>query len=780
MKRYLDLVPISAKVHKKQCTMTHICIILAVFLVAVMFGLADMYVQGMTQKVSLLNGNWHYQLSSIDSETAGMISARSDVETSGWHNYISTDAGYTFDNQAIAISAQDERLFEDLFLNKLVEGAYPKTGDEIAIPSALKTERTLEIGSTINISKPNGNSIPFTIVGLLDDSSMGRLGTEASPVFVLSTDGASAFANESGIEQKYVIQFSRFSNIPDAIAMIKAWSNLSDEQIVANESLLSVEGQLPGTSVNQIYQVAFFLAIIIMLTCILMISSSLNSNVAQRTVFFGMMRCIGATRKQVMRFVRREGLHWCKTAIPIGIGMSIVVVWILSAAMRIISPQWFGYMPAFGVSWISIVVSALLGIITVLLAARAPAKRAARVSPLEAVSGNTMQGTSFRKAANTRAFRIETALGVHHARAGKKNYLLMTGAFAICIALFLTFSTLAGFIKNAFMPAVWAPDLSIVSETNTCSIGHSLLEQVSQNNAIARVYGRMFAYDVPASAGGEAHPANVISYEEIQFNWVRDTLMEGSIDAVMKDENQVLFVYNESYPVHIGDNITLSINNEEHTVTVAGILSDSPLARIEGTETIFCSEKTFIGLTGETGYTILDVQFKDKATEQDVAEVESIFADSGVTFTDNLSAVQQQKNLYYAFSVLVYGFLSIIMAITVFHIMNTISMGVFARMKQFGAMRAIGMSDRQLAKMIIAEAATYAISGSVIGCMIGIPMHWVTFVSLLTNFWGSTWSVPVSTVSLILGVVLLSTFLAVCSPVKRLHEMSIVENISAQ
>ena len=51
MKSYLDLVPQYEKVHRKQSKMSRICIILAVFLVAVMFGLADMYLQGITQKV---------------------------------------------------------------------------------------------------------------------------------------------------------------------------------------------------------------------------------------------------------------------------------------------------------------------------------------------------------------------------------------------------------------------------------------------------------------------------------------------------------------------------------------------------------------------------------------------------------------------------------------------------------------------------------------------------------------------------------------------------------
>ena len=68
-------------------------------------------------------------------------------------------------------------------------------------------------------------------------------------------------------------------------------------------------------------------------------------------------------------------------------------------------------------------------------------------------------------------------------------------------------------------------------------------------------------------------------------------------------------------------------------------------------------------------------------------DIENIFTDGGVVFTEQLSQVQQQRNLYSAFAVLVYGFLSIIVAITIFHIMNTINMGVIAKTKQYGTMR---------------------------------------------------------------------------------------------
>ena len=780
MKHYLKLVPISAKIHRKQSKMTRICITLAVLLVAVMFGLADMYLQGVTRHEMEESGNWHYEFHSIDTQTASFISARPDVEIAGWHNTISSEAGYSIKEQTISISAQERKVFEDIFLNGITEGEYPDTPNEIAVSSSFKNTASVSLNETIALCKPDGNTTDYLIVGFLNDTETSRLITGNTPIVVMTPEGLGTLAVNNAIEN-YVIQFSRLCNIPDIINDIKAGNNLSDEQITENIPLLSIQGQLEGkTGVNQIYQVAFILSVIVMLTCILMISSSLNSNVAERTEFFGMLRCLGATKRQIMRFVRLEGLYWCKTAIPIGIIFSVVIVWILSAAMRVINPQWFSSMPILGISWISVIASILLGLLTVLLAARSPAKRAAKVSPLTAVSGNAGQTASFRKAANTTAFKIETALGIHHAKAKKKNYILMTGAFAVCITLFLTFSTLVDFMKNAFVPPIYTPELSIASETNTCSIFNELLEQIKQNDVVKRAYGRMFAYEVPAENNGKNYNANLISYEENQFRWAADSLIAGSIETVMQQENQVLFVQTGNIDVQVGDNISLTINNRPQIVTVAGILSDSPLARVEGTEPFFYSEATFTALTGETGYTIIDIQFENNASSEDVKAIESIFSNGGVIFSDSLSQIQQQRNLYHTFAILVYGFLSIIVAITIFHIMNTISMGAATKMKEYGAMRAIGMSNRQLVKMIIAEAGTYAINGVIWGCIIGLPMHWIIYVSLITNIWRTAWSVPFIPLILIIAIVLSASLLAVREPAKRLQRMSVVENISAQ
>lgn len=779
MKHYLDLVSISNKVHRRQSRMTRICIVLAVFLVAVMFGLADMYLKSMTDETRHQTGDWHCKITAIDEKTSEYIAARPEIDLSGWQGNIPAEIGCAVADQPVSVAGMDETIFSEIYLGSVLSGEFPEIAGQVAVSSTLAQTARISVGDTLTLNSPDGSTMQLAITGIMDDDAANMISGSASAI-LLTPEGLSSIqtADLSGNWQ-YVVRFSLLTNVGSSIADIQQQNGISDAQITQNEELLSMLGQLPGSNMSQIYTMAFLLSLVVMGTCVMMISSSLNSNVSQRMEFFGLLRCLGATRRQVLRFVRREALQWCITAIPIGIGLSIVVVWGLCAVMRQLSTVWFGYMPIFGISWLSIGVSIVLGLITVLLAARTPAKMAAKVSPLEAVTGNTQQESSFRHAANTRRWHVEVALGIHHAKAKRRSYILMTGAFAICITLFLGFCTLVPFMENAFMPKEWSPELSIVSDTNTCSIPVDRRDAVAQNSAVSRVFGRMFAYDVPAQISGAIHNSNLISYEENQFRWAQDQLIAGSIDTVTNTPGQVLFVANTGTEVQVGDTITLTMNGKDQTVTVGGVLSDSLLARAEGTETLICSEETFSQLTGETGYTILDVQFRFGSDEEDVAEVEALFGE-GVTFTDVLIQAQQQRGLYYAFATLVYGFLSIIVAITIFHIMNTISMGVSARTRQYGVMRAIGMSNQQLTHMISAEAASYAISGVILGCIFGLLFHWFLYSSLITRTFGNAWGVPWLELCLIVGVILATTALAVRGPARRLHAMSIVENISSQ
>ena len=79
MKSYLSLIPISAKVHRRQSRMTRICIILAVFLVTSIFSLLEMWTNGQTMAMRSNHGDWHIILQNMSEDEAKQIIDSSDV-----------------------------------------------------------------------------------------------------------------------------------------------------------------------------------------------------------------------------------------------------------------------------------------------------------------------------------------------------------------------------------------------------------------------------------------------------------------------------------------------------------------------------------------------------------------------------------------------------------------------------------------------------------------------------------------------------------------------------
>ncbi len=172
------------------------------------------------------------------------------------------------------------------------------------------------------------------------------------------------------------------------------------------------------------------------------------------------------------------------------------------------------------------------------------------------------------------------------------------------------------------------------------------------------------------------------------------------------------------------------------------------------------------------------MQFKRGTTDEDVNVIRGM-AGSEFTFSDRRQSNQQALGSYYSFALFVYGFLAVIALITVFNVINSISMSVSARMKQYGAMRAIGMSTRQLVKMVTAEAATYSLVGSLAGCLIGLPIHKYLFEHMVTGRWGDPWNVPIPILAIIVSLVIITAIAAVRGPSRRIHNMSIIDTISA-
>ena len=781
MKTYLDLIPISEKIHKKKDRMTKICIFLAVFLVSVIFGMADMEIRSQKMQTIKMDGNWHMILKNVSSKDAALIGARPDVESLSWYNAMNYRLRdhYMIGGKQSVICGGEKPLFSDI-MGMEIEGQFPSSEDEVILSENAKNHLKVKKGDQITLEVPSGADHTYKISGFVKNTSM-LMEKDVLGVFLTKDAFLSLYEREKektkDYDSVYYIRLKESLHMKGTISDIKKQFHLGKKDVVMNHKLLGVLGQSDDSYILRMYGTALILFLLVLLASILMITGSLNSNVAKKTEFFGLLRCLGASKKQVKRFVRTEALRWCKSAIPAGLIAGMAVVWILCAVLREVSPTLFGEMPVFSISWISLVFGAGMGILSVLLAAGAPAKKAAKVSPLTAVSGNAMTVSFGKKGANTRFFKIDTALGIQHAKGSKKNFVLMTGSFALSIILFLAFSAGIAFMNHAIRPLKpYSPDLSIISQEETCSVEKSLQRKLEQNPAVKKVYGRSFAYDVPVRIKGRQKSAMVISYEKHQFKWAKADLLEGSIDPVIEGK-AVLAEYRKEAPVHAGDCVIIEYKGQKKKVTVAGVVSTSPFQGEKEVMNVFCSETLFTTLTGQENYTILDIQLSSRAGDREVKEIRKMAGDH-VNFSDQRMKNKETIGTYFSFALFVYGFLVAVALITVFHIMNTIAMSVSARMKQFGTMRAIGMSDRQLRKMILAEALTYAFSGCIVGCAVGLFIHRKLFESLITFRWGDVWQIPFGVLSIILVLVICASVAAVVGPVRQIREMTIVDTIS--
>ena len=774
MRSYLSLVPISAKVHKRQSRMTRICIILAVFLVTSIFSMAEMWTDAETTAMRHNHGDWHIALQNVSKDEAEQIRKNSNVAVSSWYDEINTDAeqNYYIDGKNAVLYGIEESYITDI-MKYPTEGVYPQNENEVALSADAKELFSVKIGDEITLDTPVGD-VKYTISGFYEDD------TEFNDII----GGCCVFMNRktfdeirrlNGVESEsqFYIRFQNENGLKKTIADMMQQYNLTAENVKENTAVLGMLGASSNESVNELYPLAAACFVIILIAGVFMISSCMNSNVAQRTKFFGMMRCIGASKQQIIRFVRLEALNWCKTAIPIGCALGTVTCWILCAILRFfVKGEWVD-MPLLAVSINGILCGALVGVITVFIAAHSPAKQAAMVSPAAAVSGNADMSKNVNHAAKTRFLKVETSLGIHHATGTKKNLFLMTGSFALMIVLFLAFSACLDFVHK-LLPSVtskFTPDITIASQDDTNSLDGNLPEKIAEIEGVESAFGMMTRTALSVEVNGNETEIDLFSHDKTLLDTFKKSVISGDISRVYEDGNYAMAVYNQDYRLSVGDKIKTG-NQELEIVCV----TSEGVGSVSGAPTVVCSEKTFMRLTGECRFAMISVVLKKDVSEAAVSKIRDLVGDC--LFVDNREENSDINGSYWVFRIASYGFLAIISLITVLNITNSISMGVSARIKQYGAMRAVGMGSGQVAKMITAEAVTYAICGTAAGIILGLLLHYLIYAKIVITHFGGSWNIPFATIAIVLLLVVFSCIVAIYAPAKRIRNMAITATIN--
>lgn len=771
MKSYLDLIAIYGKIHKRKNRLTVICIAISVMMVTAIFSMAELSINAQIDACIRASGNFHAILSGITDDTALQIAGREDVNVSCFVG-VAEDSSYQ--GKELVIQSCSEEFAREMNLSVL-EGRYPVNGQEALLDRAGLEQYGLSIGDRIEVPFSDGISRTYQITGVYGDFS--SLKGSDSHGLMLAPEGIRMFP-EAMYQEYYYIQFQKNTNIPQAIADIRQTFGLSEDQVSTNLRLLTMMGQSDDHSALMIYLTAVILFILVTMAGVFMIASSFNMSVIERTQFFGMLRCLGATKKQIRRYIRREGLYYCLKGVPLGLITGCMVSWTAVYVLNALNIRAFLPMMMFQISLPGIAAGTIIGFLVIMLASSSPAKKAARVSPQAAITGNIdpPNGKPVRRFANAAVFHVDTAMGIRHACSNKKSMLLIGGSFAISIILFLCFSVFIIFMKYALNPLKpYAPDLSVKGVSEDMRLDPSVFDRLKALPDIDKIYGRMFCYDIPASAGPERNTAMLISYDEIQFDWAEKLLVASSLEAV-KNNGCIMIDYEsaDKNGWKIGDTISLQIAGKTTDLRIGAIASTVPFDALDGGWRIVCSEAVFTGLTGISEYTIIDMQVKS-----DISGMVKNLLAPDMQLLDLQLRKNETRAAYYTMAVFVYGFLIVIALVALINIVNTINSSVSSRINHYGVMRAVGMSGRQLQKMVCAEAASYAVAGSIGGSLGGLYLHNLFFRLLITANWGVHWQPPVAVLAVTVMASVLTTLIAVIAPTRRIGNMSVVSVVNA-
>ena len=773
MKSYLSLIPISAKVRRRQNRMTILCIVIAVFLVSAIFSVADMMLRTQMNRAAGKDGSWHLQITGITQSQAEQLAQQPDVVCAGAGAVFNEDGkeDYRLNGKRVVLYGCDAQ-FLRVNRSAAFEGTFPEQDGEVLLGKGAARIFGVAIGDSVTLKLPDGQSRTLTVTGIGGvDESYYEMQFALVDIYLPQETFESLLTGQGEALPQTVYDLQYTSAAKAAKALPQLQQQYGEDAVHENLNVMGSAGQSNSTAFRTVYGMAGVLFVLVLLAGVLMISGTMNSNVAQRTRFFGMMRCLGMSKQQVVHFVRMEALNWCRIAVPIGLVLGTFSSWVVCGALRYGIGGEFATTPVLRLSTGGLCAGVVVGVVTVLLAAQAPAKRAAEVPPVAAASGSE-QAAVVHHAANLGSGRTETALGIYHATASKKNWSLITASFALSIVLALGFIVILQF-ASLLLPSLapWQADVIYTGYDNERVLPDTMAQQLRRMPGVARVWGCTGLVHVPASSDrNNVEQVTFCSYDDFMLESSKSMVVKGRMAKNSGADNEVMTMYNKTNPIRVGDTIT--VNGVPLTVVGAfsqGVFPDDV--------TIIAPETLFRRVAGEQNYNMIGVQLDRTASDETVLAL-AAFSSDQIVVQDLRESNRQDRGTYYAARIVLYGFLAIIGGISLLNIINSISMSVSARMKQYGILRAIGMDDAQLKRMISAEAGTYAVSGLVVGIALGLVLNRKLYILLITHYFGAAWQVPWGCLAVIVVVVLAAVVLAVYNPVRRILMQPITATIS--
>lgn len=802
--------------YKSKNILIGIAIILTTLLLFVIPSIGKDMVEVNFAVINKIYPTWHALYRNVDESTVMKLAAHHDVKTYG----LRSDAGYMNLEDATVSMMYMDRTGMELYKVKLKEGQLPQKENDIVVSKGILEAlgQNGKIGDTITVPyqilKDDGldytKEKEFRICGFLADNESSK--EQKQYTSLVSEAFLKAEIPVEQVKYRFLLQVNgqkgnTTADYTETIQNIARQFGISEDDMNINKEYLAANYVDPAT-----IPVIVGIMLIVVLAGIITIYSVYYVSMNQRVREFGKLKAIGATKRQLRQIVLREGMGVALFAIPIGLLIGTVAVKVvllqfvehakdsnvlITEAYKVVAKgevqlyYWWIYLLAIAVT-----------LCTVYLSLMKPMRMAAKVSEIEAMR---YQGGSKRQKSSRKGYQF-----LNIGRLTKRNLaenkkkstitivsMAVTGIFVMMVATVLSCANPMESAKSSIVgqyeisPIVESgnkehPEYEWAEVQKNNPLNEGLKQQIEELDGVERVdvftalevsggpfeeeIGSEFINGVPEEYAEELKKGITegnVTYEELK-----------SGDKVILDRALLHW-----YPdIKVGDKLKLNIHDGDNTfqkeIEVAAIGEygtgltnyNCLIMAKEG------AEKLTINNSSSYFQVIADKDY-DEALE---ASLQAIVDGSGRlqmrTWKNEYdtweNAMQMTRGACYAFII-------ILAAISIMNLINTMINSVHVRKKELGMMQAIGMSDRQLMKMLQLEGIFYTVGTLIIsigvGSLAGYPLF--LYAKRTGMFDISTYHYPVTAAIIIILTLFVIQMLLAIFIAKSVRKDSLIERI---
>ena len=771
------------KLNKKRTIVTIVGIVLSVALICAVAGMVTSFRATLVNIAITDGGNRHLTIENVSKKDLKYFTNNSHVKSM----YLSEAFGYAkVDNinkykPYAYVVGYTKSAFDNTTL-KLVSGRLPENNKEIIVSVPFKNSAKVKIGDTISLdigkrvctdgtilnqSNPyfveegetdlcheyitDTSKHEYKIVGITERLNYNIEGYSA-PGYTLITkiDKASENINVSLLfkDAKYYKEY--INNIAND-------NDLNKYNITLNDELLRWSGaSLSDRTMNMLYAVAGVVIGIIILTSVFVIKNSFDIANQEKKKMYGMLSSIGATSKQIKKNVLHEGFILGLIGIPLGILSGIFADYILVIIINYIG-NFNDVKFVFSISIWPVILSIILGVVTIYLSVVRAAKKSSKIAPIEAIRNNNEIKINSKKIKSSKIvdklFGVGGDIAYKNLKRNKKRNRTTIISIVISVAVFISLSSFLSYgfkLTNQYYQDANYDIQLYLRDTNEEESKKIINDIIKMDNvsrySIIRSMSMIFDYkkyyneDVLEYFGGVKDLSlRIMSVGEEEFERI---LKENKISDTNFDYKGLLIDKNIFYQegsknykeVNLLDlnkfkTVTGSINNKDLNIEILKRIDNS----LMGFQKVYSETPTVI--VSDEFYDYIVSNYNVNATDSrslyikssDCEKLESLIKEylldeniNNYSLFNIETEAKAQRSLITLVAIFLYGFIIVISLIGVTNIINTISTNMNLRRREFAMLKSIGMTKNEFNKMINLESIMYSTKALIIGIPLGL------------------------------------------------------------